>query len=394
MIRNRYAVLGMTFVCLGLLGALLSAIGASLPSIQEFFGISIGQTGKVSASFQLCYAVFCFLGGFLTDFLGKNRVLMAGGFLYGACAILLGLPAGFQANLFIFTIAGIGAGLLFIGANTMTIQLFPEQRGKFLNLLHLCFAIGSVLASLGVGAFLSLGLPWNTVFRLLGFLALAAGLFFAFTEAGAPSRKLDGQVLRDLLASYKRMLGDRLFLSITSANVLAISMQFGIIYLLVSFLKNTREISHAGASLMLAFFFVLLGAGRLVCSSLITRFPIAKILTILLSSLFLLLLAGWLTRGPISIAFFVLTGLACSGLMPGFLALASLSLPKEVSGLAFGLLSMFGGLGGMVLTRTVTLMAGSAGFNTAFLAVIVVAALALEYFLAMRRRFSAAEKKA
>ncbi len=394
MIRNRYAVLGMTFVSLGLLGALLSAIGASLPSIQDFFGISIGQTGKVSASFQLCYAAFCFLGGFLTDLLGKNRVLMAGGFLYGACTLILGIPSGFQANLFVFTIAGIGAGLLFMGANTMTIQLFPEQRGKFLNLLHLCFAIGSVLASLGVGAFLSLDLPWNTVFRLLGFLALATGLFFAFTDAGAPARKLDSPMLADLLAGYKKMFGDKLFLSITAANVLAISMQFGIIYLLVSFLKNTREISHAGASLMLAFFFVLLGAGRLVCSSLITRFSIVRILTILLSFLFVLLLAGWLTRGPVSIAFFVLTGIGCSGLMPGYLALASLTLPKEVSGLAVGLLSMFGGLGGMVLTRVVTLLAGSIGFDRAFLVVIVVSASALGYLLVMKRRFSAAEKKA
>jgi MFS family permease len=379
---------------LGLLGALLSAIGASLPSIQESFGIGVGQTGQVSAYFQLCYACFCFLGGFLTDFLGKNRVLMAGGLLYGACTILLGAPAGFQANLAIFTLAGIGAGLLFIGSNTMIVQLFPEHRGKYLNLLHLCFAIGSVIASLGVSAFISLKLQWNTVFRLLGYLALVTGLFFAFTDAGAPSSRLDSSTLKGLLGKYKRMLSDRLFLSITAANVLAIGTQFGIIYLLVSFLKNTREVPHAQASLMLALFFVLLGAGRLVCSYLITRFPISRILTLLLSALFVLLLAGWLTRGPLSVAFFVLTGLACSGLMPGFMALASLTLPREISGLALGILAMFGGLGGMALTRVVTWLAGSTGFEGAFLAVILVSAAALVYFVAMKRRFGAAEKSA
>ena len=390
MARNKYAVLTMTFVSLGLLGALLSAIGASLPSIQESFEISVGQTGQVSTFFQLVYACFCFLGGFLTDFFGKNRVLMAGGLLYGVCTIFLSVPAGFQANLAIFMCAGIGAGLLFIGSNTMIVQLFPENRGKYLNLLHLCFAIGSVIASLGVSAFISLKYQWNTVFRLLGYLALVTGIFFAFTNAGAPESRLDSSTLKGLAGKYKRMLGDKLFQSITVANVLAIGTQFGIIYLLVSFLKNTREISHAKASLMLALFFVLLGAGRLVCSYLITRFPITRILTILLSALFVLLLAGWLTRGPLSIAFFVLTGLACSGLMPGFMALASQTLPKEISGLALGILSMVGGLGGMALTRVATWLAGSMGFEGAFLTVILVAAAALGYFVAMKRRFETA----
>jgi len=391
MIRNKYVVLGMTFVSLGLLGALLSAIGASLPAIQRFFGTSIGQTGSVSVTFQLTYAIFCFLGGFLTDFFGKNRVLTVGGLLYGLCTLLLGLSSSFSVNLVLFALAGTGGGLLFIGANTMIVQLFPDRRGKFLNLLHLCFAIGSVLASLFVSVFLSAGGRWNAVFRLFGVLAVLTGVFFLFTTAGAPSAKFDSATLKGLFGKYKRMLANRAFLALLVANTLAIGTQFGTIYLMVLFLTNTRSVPLPSASLVLAAYFILLGAGRLLCSALITRLPITRIVLLLLVLLFGSLLAGWLTRGPFSIMFFAFSGLASSGLMPSLLALASHMLPKEITGLALGFMSMIGGLGGMALTKLVTWMAGDIGLNLAFLAVVFTALAALAYFVLKLRRFRAAE---
>lgn len=392
MIRNRSVVVSMTFLSLGLLGALLSAIGASLPSIQHYFGLDIAQSGRVSTLFQLSYAIFCLLGGFLTDYFGKNKVLTAGGLLYGICMIWVGSSGSFAANLALFAIAGIGGGLLFMGANTLTVQLFPARRGKFLNLLHLCFAIGSVLASLAVGAFLTMGLAWNSVFRLLGAIALANGLLFAFTEIQPAPSGRPAPAAKVLFAQYGPMMKNRLFLSLLAANTLAISAQFGIIYLLVSFLKGARALEHSAASLMLAVFFVFLGAGRIICSKLIGRYSIVKIITILLALLVVFLAAGWLTEGYFSFACFMLTGLACSGLMPSFLALASLALPKNIAGLALGLFSMFGGLGGMALTRFTTWFAGRLDLDRAFLSLVSVALAAFAFFVFKAKSFAAAEK--
>jgi MFS family permease len=392
MIRNKYAILGMTFVSLGLLGALISAIGASLPLIQKFFTASIGQTGYVTVLYQLSYALFCFFGGFLTDFFGKNRVLSMGGILYGLCTLTFGLTSNFNVMLALFSLVGIGGGLLFIGANTMIVQLFPENRGKYLNLLHLCFAIGSVLASLLVSSFVVSGFRWDRVFQLLGIIAIGSGTFFLFTNAGAPSSTFDAATLKGLLKKYKQLLGEKKFISLLVANTLAIGTQFGTIYLLVLFLTSTRGLPQARASLVLAAYFVLLGTGRIVCSSLITRYPITRIVTFLLVLLFSSLLVGWLTRGSFSIICFAITGLASSGLMPSLLALASHMLPKEVTGLALGVLSMFGGLGGMGLMKLVTWMAGYTGLNTAFLAVVFVSLVALIYFLGISGRYRVFEE--
>jgi MFS family permease len=216
MIRNKYVVLGMTFMSLGLLGALISTIGASLPPIQKFFSVDIGKVGSVTTYYQLSYAFFCFFGGFLIDFFGKNRVLALGGFLYGLCTLILGTFGSFSTVLTLLTVIGIGGGLFFIGANTMIVQLFPEQRGKYLNLLHLCFAIGSVLASLMVSGFVAAGFKWNRIFQVLGSLALLIGILFSFTKAGAPSSTFSSGVMKNLFANYKKMFSNKPFLSVCS----------------------------------------------------------------------------------------------------------------------------------------------------------------------------------
>ena len=393
MIRNKSVVLAATFLSLGLLGALLSSIGASLPAIQEHFGVGIEQAGRVSALFQLGYAMFCLLGGVLTDFFGKNRILTAGGLLYAACTLLLGVLPGFPVNLLLFAMAGIGGGLLFIGANTMVVQLFPERRGTFLNLLHLCFSIASILAPLLTGALLSAGRRWDAVYHLLGGAALPVALFFLFTRAGAPPAARGKGGTTGLLGRYRRMLGDRLFLRLLVANTLAIGTQFATIYLMVLFLTRTRGMALPAAGLVLAGHFILTGVGRVACSALITRQPVTRIVSFLLMLLAGSLAAGWLTRGPVSIAFFALTGLACSGLMPSLLALASHLLPAEVRGSAIGLLAMFGGLGGMALTWFTTWAAGGIGLNLAFLALVLFSFAALVYFLALRPRLSAVEER-
>ena len=430
MIRNRYVVLGAAFLSLGLHGALLSSIGASLPAIQEFFGTDIGQTGRISALFQLGYALFCFLGGILIDVFGRNRVLTAGAILYGGCALLIGVPAAFPANLLLFALAGVAGGLLFIGANTLVVQLFPERRGTFLNLLHLCFSIASILAPLLTSVLLSAGRRWDAVYHLLSGGAFLVALFFLFAKTGvpaagpavdgtapaAPASNPDPLSLQDdvsaggspaahrphrralsaaqrLFGKYHRMLQDRRFLTLLVANTLAIATQFATIYLMTLFMTRTRGMAIPAASLLLAAHFILTGVGRLACSALIARQPITRIVTVLLILLAASLLGGWLTRGTLSMTCFALTGLACSGLMPSLLALASHLLPAEVSGSAIGLLSMFGGVGGMALTWLTAWIAGTIGLNLAFLAVILVAFAALGYFALMRSRFQAVEER-
>jgi MFS family permease len=366
MIRNKYMVLGMTFMSLGLLGALISAIGASLPPIQKFFGVDISEVGSVTTYYQLSYAFFCFFGGLLTDFFGKNRVLALGGFLYGICTLALGMFGDFSSTLVLFTVIGIGGGLFFIGANTMIVQLFPDQRGKYLNLLHLCFAVGSVIASLMVSGLVSAGFKWTGYFRFWAPWP-SRSEFSLSSPRPAPPPPLPAPVCsRGFWPNTSRCFGTQAVSVSSYFQYPGHRAQFGTIYLLVLFWSTVRGLPVPSASLVSGDFLRAPGDGRIIVSSLISKIRITTIVSFLLAFLFVALAGGWITRGLLSVILLALTGLACSGLMPSLIALASHLLPKEVTGLALGILSMLGALGGMGITKLVTRLAGTIGLEKAF----------------------------
>ena len=67
-----------TFLSLGLLGFLFSSVGVTLPQLRSAFALTVDQTGLVYATVQFGYALFCCIGGILSDLFGKKRILFIG----------------------------------------------------------------------------------------------------------------------------------------------------------------------------------------------------------------------------------------------------------------------------------------------------------------------------
>ena len=146
------------------------------------------------------------------------------------------------------------------------------------------------------------------------------------------------------------------------------------------------------AAATLSLHFLVVAAGRLACGWLVARFSNTRVILASLGLLALTLLAGWLTGGVLSRAFFVASGLAFSGLMPALLALASAVLPREVRGTALGLVATAAGLGGILIPSLTSWLAGSGGLDRAFLLIIVVSLAVAAGFLPLHGRFLAAER--
>ncbi len=383
MIRGKAAITLATFLSLGLLGLLFPSIGASLPAMQASFGIDIGRVALVSVVVQFGYALFCFFGGILADMMSKRTILLLGTALYGGCALLLGSFPGLRPNLVLFSLIGIGCGLIFISSNILVVQLYPDRRGKFLNIHHLFFALASILGPILTSTFLSAGQPWQNVYHILGAAALGIGAFFVFVRLEDTPIPFRVEAVAGKLRQYREMLRDRYFLSLLAVGLFSVGAQFGIIYLSVTFLIQARGFSLPIASLVLSVYFVLLAIGRLICSALVSRYSITRVVMLLLALLTGSLLVSWMTSGTVSAVLLALTGLACSGLMPSLLALTSIVLPLSVSGSALGLFAMFGGLGGMMITWLTTWIAGYFGFNTAFTLIIWISAATFVFFLFM-----------
>jgi len=368
MIKNKAYISVFTFLSLGLLGLTFAFMGASLSAMKGFFLVDIRRAGMISAILQLGFATFCMFGGILADFIRKDRILSLGTFLLGIATLLIGRSGYFGLHLLIVAVMGVGCGFLFIGSNTLVVDLFSEKRGTFLNILHFVFAVGSLVGPLIMGSILSRGQRWQIAYRYQGAISLFIAAVFVTTDV-TEWRTVSKKRLVDLLW----MIRGKKFFLLMITGFFAIGLQFSVMYLMVIYLQEVKGLSISYASLALSVFYILLGIGRLACSALVVRVSQWKMILVLLISLHLFLIAGWVLDGGAAALPFALTGLSCSGLMPILLSLTSSVLDSRFRGTALGFLAMCGGLGGMTITWLATALSKQIGFDRGILLVVVLA---------------------
>ncbi len=377
-----------TFLSLGLLGFLFSSVGVTLPELRSAFDLTVDQAGLVSALVQFGYAAFCFIGGVLSDLFGKKRILFLGCLLYGMCGAATGTAETFAGTLAIFAGLGVSGGLIFTSSNSLVVALSPQNRDRLLNMHHFVFAVASLASPIICSRLLLSGSPWSRVYHLLGGFSLAIGAVFAvILLAGSRLILVSSapvQTRGAALRHYPAMFRNRAFLLLLAAGLLSVGVQFAIIYLLVLFLTQARQVPLGTASVVLSVYFVFLALGRYICAKLVQRISIYRINAILLATLTATLCLGLMTRGTVSLAIFSLTGLACSGLMPNMLSMATKTLPEGVRGAALGVFSMCGGLGGMAVTYGTTLLAARVGLERALFLLVVVSLISLVFFAFQR----------
>jgi fucose permease len=379
-----------TFVSLGTLGFNFAFVGAALPEMLGQFGIRISQASLIPATVQVAYALLCFLGGIVADFVNKRRILIVGCVVIGLGAGVVGLPSGFWANLLLFGVIGIGAGTVFISSNLLVIELFPENPGSYLNIHHLTFALCSFIAPIIMSRAITSGAGWQTAFRGLAVLSaiLALALLlnrFPMPKPTPPSGVNPWKSRIDALKS--RNSAFVIFLTF-----LAIGTQFTIMFLLVTYLVDAKGFSVPGASAALAGFYILLAGGRLVCSVLVRRYSNRLILLVLLGLLAAFIVVGILGEPAIAGVALALTGLAASGLYPSILAMASEVTHATSRGIVLGSLAMAGGFGGMAVTQVTAGVSERIGILSAFWVVLGVVAFTFLYLLVLGRGIRPVER--
>jgi MFS family permease len=368
MIKNKAYISVFTFLSLGLLGLTFAFMGASLSAMKGFFLLDIHRTGMISAILQLGFATFCMFGGILADFIRKDRILSLGTFLLGIATLLIGRSGHYGLHLLVVSVMGVGCGFLFIGSNTLVVDLFSEKRGTFLNILHFVFAVGSLVGPLIMGSILSRGQRWQIAYRYQGAISLVIAAVFVTTDVTKWRT-----VSKKSLVNLWGMIKGKKFLLLMLTGFFAIGLQFSVMYLMVIYLQEVKGLSISYASFALSVFYILLGMGRLACSALVVRVSQWKLILFLLVSLLLFLIAGWAFDCGAAAVPFALTGLSCSGLMPILLSLTSTVLDSRFRGTALGFLAMCGGLGGMTITWLATALSKQIGFDRGILLVVVLA---------------------
>ena len=178
--RRLFAVGCMAMFVFGMVIAMLGTL-FGLPEMRLRLGIDLSQQGVVFSAVFVGLLVSTVLAGPMIDRFGSKPVIVsAAGLVTGALALFTA-ARGFGAAVTAAALLGFGGGWLNIGGNALVSDVYPESRGRMLNLVGTFFGIGALFVPLLV----SVAFDHLTV---AGALAACAAVAGACTLWAAPLR--------------------------------------------------------------------------------------------------------------------------------------------------------------------------------------------------------------
>ncbi|NLY49997.1 MAG: MFS transporter [Firmicutes bacterium] len=142
-----------------------------LPQFQRAMNISLFQAGLIVTAFSITAGVVIPFAGYLSDQVGRKKVMIPALFVFGLGGVLAGLAAWFLPRPYPWILAGrvlqgIGGGGTYQLAMALAGDLFTDQeRSKALGFLEGANGLGKVVAPL-LGAVSAL-LVWFAPFLFM-----------------------------------------------------------------------------------------------------------------------------------------------------------------------------------------------------------------------------------
>lgn len=194
-----------------MVGYILSIIGVATLSMSAKLGLSGLWQGMVAAMALL--GVFCggFLGGWLTDKLGRQKLFYASPAVIFLCSIAMYWVNGGMSLSLLRLVSGLAVGIEYTAAGSLLTEFIPQKsRGSRLSLLTVLWFVGAALAYIVGNALLNdaNGDAWRNV---MASPAVIAGLLFFF-RLGTPESP------RWLLSKGRRQEAEKIIKQVYGAN--------------------------------------------------------------------------------------------------------------------------------------------------------------------------------
>jgi fucose permease len=241
--------------------------------------------------------------------------------------------------------AGLGAGCLDGGANGLVLDVYREGRGRAMNLLHVWFSVGALLAPLAIGRAVDAGVAWQAIMVVsalpLAALAMAYALVprpsgrrqrskgasagAAAGAAASPAASAAASPAASPSVGARLLSGPIILLGIAIACYVA--AEIGVSNWLVRFLEPAPL---ATATLALSLVWAGATVGRLLSSAIADRFDHLRFTLVCVVLMGLAIGAAVAAPTlPLSIALFTLAGVASGPVFPMIIALGGERFPER-----------------------------------------------------------------
>lgn len=312
-----------TLLFIGWTGLLVPSL---IRSIKGTFDQTDAGIGVVYLAYSVAYATGSVLGGGLMERIGRRAVLVGAAVLHGVGIAGFGLAPSWPLFVLAMVPAGLGAGCLDGGSNGLVLDVYRERRGRAMNLLHVWFSVGALLAPLVIGGAIEAGVMWQTI-MVASALPLAA-LAVAYALVPMPSgrrRQVGVPSTRTPSVGSRVLSGPIVLLGVAIASYVA--AEIGVSNWLVRFLEPAPL---ATATLALSLMWAGATVGRLLSSAIADRFDHLRFTLVCIVLMGLAIGAAVAAPAlPLSIALFTLAGVASGPVFPMIVALGGERFPER-----------------------------------------------------------------
>ncbi len=342
---------------------------AVAPVLKSALGLTYTQLGLVSMASITLAALGYGTSGFLSLRYGTRRVLLAAALTEIVGTFGTFISKGF-GEVFVFqSILGLSEGLFYVAALAhLTTTFDPQRIGRVIGIVEASINIG-VLASLTIGAFISILYGWRFAFLFLGFLGILMVLMIAVAPVGGVPSYHD----TDLVAMLKNP-----FMIAVLIPTIFLFLSFWSFWAFVpTYLVDNLHLSYTATgfvgslSFLLAIFSALLAgvsadhigpkASALVV---VTTYLVFLILFTFSSSIIYTVISLWIVSSTQAF------------MIPVLLSSIPKRFPRAELGRIYGLVIAIGYGGGAIGPFIVGRIADTYGFSSAFLTLALCVALA------------------
>lgn len=367
----------ITFVCFlafFLFGFTDNLKGPTLPAMLAELNIDYATGGNIFFGQYLGFLIATMITGIIADRFGLKSVLV----IAGIC-LLIGVSgySTFQtafllsASLFVI---GLGLGAFELGPNAIIVEIHPQRKGLFLNLMSVLHGLGSLIAPLFASWLFTLNVSWQAIYRW-DLLLIALFIFIVFLLR-FPKSHGKSQIDFRHIPNFAFKGNLPIFYV---AIALYVAAEIGIASWLVAYLQDIRNISITSSNQALSLFFATLMIGRLIGSFFVHQ--LGYIRSILFAGIgsFIVLTIGILTNLNI---FLSITGFFFSIIFPTITAVVSDEVHENVNTI-LGVLFTAAGVGATIgpwvmgLASTAFGLQIGFGFSSIFVALFIISLLLL-----------------
>lgn len=178
MTRYRWVVLALMVMLTFINYVDRASLSIVAPLIMKEFNLSPSEMGVLFSGFFVSYALFCFVGGYVSDIYGPKKTISIAIVLWSLFAAAPAIAWSF-ASLFIFrVIFGAGEGPVSSVTNKMINNWFPAtERAKAKGITDTGMSLGAALAGPIVGL-IAVAYGWRISFIILAAMGLVWTLFW------------------------------------------------------------------------------------------------------------------------------------------------------------------------------------------------------------------------